>query len=191
VVGVVTSTSLMVLAPAAERAAGLAREHPQLSVGLHFVDERLDQPARRFARQLARFRELIGRDPTHVDSHHHVHMRRMATFRELARPLRVPLRGDGQVRYIGGFWGQSEDRRPRREQVSVARLIELVRTQAGGGFSELGCHPGRVTPALISSYLDERATELTTLTAPGLRAQLQELGVQLVSYNAWVGLSTG
>ena len=189
--GVVTSTSLMVLAPAAERAARLARDQPRLSVGLHVVDERLDQPAREFERQLERFRELIGRDPTHVDSHHHVHMRRLDTFRELVAPLGVPLRGAGQVCYIGGFWGQSEDRATRSERVSVGHLIELVRAHAGDGLTELGCHPGRVTAELTSSYRDERATELVTLTEPGLADALARLGMQLVSYHAWVGLSTG
>ena len=37
--GVLTSTSLMVTAPAAPQAAELAKSHPQLSVGLHFVDD--------------------------------------------------------------------------------------------------------------------------------------------------------
>src|SRR5437899_5483213 len=34
--GIVTSASLMVLMPAAAQAAAYAREHPSLSVGLHF-----------------------------------------------------------------------------------------------------------------------------------------------------------
>ena len=98
--GIVTSTSLMVGRPAAADAARLAREYSALSVGLHYEEDgpEIDEPghaARTFAAQLARFRELTGAEPTHVDSHHHVHMTRMSTFAPLVAPLGVPLRGDG------------------------------------------------------------------------------------------------
>ena len=44
------------------------------------------------------------------------------------------------------------------------------------------CHPARVIGDFRSSYLDERAVELATLTEPGLRQEVEALGVQLVSY---------
>lgn len=182
----------MVLAPAAQAAAHAASAHPALSVGLHFVDDTpaLDDPAHaeaEFARQLERFRELTGRDPTHVDSHHHVHTtaRRLQTFRKLTAPLGVPLRTAGLVRYIGGFYGQ-----PRRGQSDPARvtrphLLHLVATEASDGFSELGCHPARLTGDFSSSYLRERQLELATLTEPGLREELEQLGVGLGNYHDW------
>lgn len=191
--GVVTSTSLMVNRPAAKEAAKLARQHPALSVGLHFDEEEgveLDDPgqaASAFASQLERFRRLIGRDPTHVDSHHHVHAskERMATFSELVAPLAMPLRHDGQVAYLGGFWGQRE---PGITELSCIRresLLELIAAEAGEGFSEIGCHPARVTGDFRSSYLKERAIELETLTEPGLREEIEALGTKLVSFHAW------
>jgi predicted glycoside hydrolase/deacetylase ChbG (UPF0249 family) len=84
--GIVTSASLMVAVPGSEEAADLAREVPALSVGLHssFQDEKgqpiaalPDPGACRTAleAQVNRFRELPGRRPTHLDSHHHVHVR--------------------------------------------------------------------------------------------------------------------
>jgi predicted glycoside hydrolase/deacetylase ChbG (UPF0249 family) len=105
-----TTTSFMVTGRAAQGAAALSREHPDLSVGLHWdvkgEDEREflieDERAVRddFARQLECFRELIGRDPTHVDSHKDVHRDRqespLALFCELVEPLGVPLRGRRQ-----------------------------------------------------------------------------------------------
>ena len=47
--GIVTSTSLMVDAAGAAYAVSRAREHPGLSVGLHFVDDTpaLDEPGAR------------------------------------------------------------------------------------------------------------------------------------------------
>jgi chitin disaccharide deacetylase len=191
--GIVTSTSLMVDAPAAEYAVGLAAEHPRLSIGLHFVDDTpaLDEPghaAREFARQLQRFRALMGREPTHVDSHHHVHVKRMPTFRPLAEPLGVPLRGGGQVRYLGAFFAHPQPGVIDHERIREPFLLRLLGdVPAGDGFVELGCHPGRVTEELHSSYAGEREIELATLTEPGLAARIEALGLTLASYLDWPG----
>jgi predicted glycoside hydrolase/deacetylase ChbG (UPF0249 family) len=136
---------------------------------------------------LERFRELSGRDPTHVDSHHHVHRDegRTATFEHLVAPLGVPLRRDGRVAYVGGFWGQWEPGVTDLKYLSREFLLELVRTETVEGWTELACHPARVTGDFSSSYLEERAVELATLTEPGLRADVEQLGVELVSYNDW------
>lgn len=196
--GIVTSTSLMVCRPAARHAAELARLHTGLSVGLHFEEEGSvdlndpEQARQAFAAQLDRFRSLVGHDPTHVDSHHHVHSEgeRMNTFRELVAPLGVPLRGDGQVAYIGGFWAQWEPGVTNLEYVSRPFLRHLVDTEVGDGFTELACHPADVTGDFSSSYLDERAVELRTLTSPGLRRELEALGIRLVSYRDWARAQT-
>src|SRR5947209_6880245 len=85
--GIVSSASLMVRQPAAEEAAELSREHPGLAVGMHLdfgewayrngewvqmyevvSGRNADGVAAEFQRQLARFRELMGRNPTHIDS---------------------------------------------------------------------------------------------------------------------------
>jgi predicted glycoside hydrolase/deacetylase ChbG (UPF0249 family) len=192
--GIVTSTSLMVLEAAAVGGARAAAGCEDLSVGLHFVQEHntdLDDPrqtARSFHRQLERFRELTGHDPTHVDSHHHVHSRaptRLATFSELVEPLGVPLRGDGRVAYIGGFWAQSELGVTELRNVSRRFLLRLIATDVLDGFTELACHPALINGDFDSSYLNERAVELATLTGPGLREEVDALGAELVSYHAW------
>ncbi|MGO9887117.1 MAG: ChbG/HpnK family deacetylase [Solirubrobacteraceae bacterium] len=189
--GILTSTSLMVDLPAAADAVRLAREHPALSVGLHYVEDgrEIDEPghaARTFAAQLERFRELTGAEPTHVDSHHHVHLTRMSTFRPLVAPLGVPLRGDGRVAYLGGFYAQPHRGVVELERVRAPFLLELLADDdIGADFSELGCHPARVTPDLVSSYTPEREVELATLTEPGLRSLIEDLGFALASYHDW------
>jgi chitin disaccharide deacetylase len=190
--GVVTSTSLMVLRPGAEDAVRLAQRHPSLSVGLHFDGDDLalddaDRAARAFAAQLERFRQLVGASPTHVDSHHHVHASagRLAIFSELVAPLDIPLRHDGRVRYLGGFWGQAEGGATALNQITREALLRLIRSEAADGFSEIGCHPGRVTGDVRSSYLDEREAELQTLTGSGLQEEIAAAGVELVSYRDW------
>src|SRR6266705_1438355 len=81
--GVVTSTSLMVTGRAVAEAVSMSRDHPALSVGLHWdvwgEDEREfdleDHGAVRdeFRRQVEEFHRLLGRMPTHVDTHRHAH----------------------------------------------------------------------------------------------------------------------
>jgi predicted glycoside hydrolase/deacetylase ChbG (UPF0249 family) len=189
--GILTSTSLMVDGAGAERAAALAHDHPRLSVGLHFVDDtpELDEPghaAREFAAQLARFRELMGSEPTHVDSHHHVHMKRMPTFVPLVEPLGVPLRGDGRVPYLGEFYAQPTPGLVDLDRIREPFLLGLIGAVGeAAGFIELGCHPGRVTDELRSSYVREREIELEVLTHPNLPAKLEALGFVLASYRDW------
>jgi predicted glycoside hydrolase/deacetylase ChbG (UPF0249 family) len=191
--GIVTSTSLMVDAPGAGHAVGLARDHPGLSIGLHFVDDTpaLDQPghaAREFARQLGRFRELMGREPTHVDSHHHVHVTRMPTFAPLVEPLGVPLRGDGRVPYLGAFYAHPQPGVVEHDRIREPFLLQLLgEIDSDDGIVELGCHPGRVTGELHSSYRGEREIEIETLTDPGLPARIEALGLTLASFADWPG----
>ena len=193
--GIVTSASLMVTASAAEEAAALARDHPALSIGLHWdVFGEEDRPfdtddvaavRDEFARQLDAFHGLIGRAPTHVDSHQHVHRYEhlVAVFAELVEPLGVPLRGDGRVRYVGGFYAQWEWGVTNLEHVHVPFLERLLREEVGEGWTELGCHPGYPAPGFRSVYGDdERAAEARTLTDPHVRETIDELDVALVSY---------
>jgi len=188
--GVVTSTSLMVDAPAAATASALAARHPALSVGLHFVDSAscdLDHPPAARAeieRQLERFRMLVGADPTHLDSHHHVHLEgdRLVVFAGAARTLGVPVRGGGAVRYVGDFYGQGDHGANDLTRVSPEHLDWLLINEVDTGATEISCHPAAGLEGLRSSYATERMVELRTLTEPGLRRRVAAQGIRLVGY---------
>src|SRR5262249_6061211 len=112
--------------------------------------------------QLDAFRALAGRDPTHVDSHQHVHDSEPAAsaIAALADEVGVPLRGRA-LRYDGSFYGQTGRGEPYPEGITADRLAALI---AGlpAGWTELGCHPGEgVGPE--SSYASERELELRAL----------------------------
>ena len=194
--GVVRSTSLMVDGPAAEAAAELARDHPTLSIGLHFVeppgvdidDDRALE--RVLDAQLERFVAEIGAEPTHLDSHHHVHLtrRRADVFSAAAERLGVPVRRVGPVVFIGGFYGQWEPGVTDLTHVSRSYLLELVATEATAGISELGCHPATDVEGLRSSYAAERVVEFETLTSPGLAADIAALGVELIGFKDPTGV---
>jgi chitin disaccharide deacetylase len=191
--GIVTSASLMVERPAAEEAARLSREHPALSVGLHWDHEAAGERVnlkdaaaleRELERQVERFVALVGGPPTHLDSHWHVHDREPARtcFRALADRLGVPLRGAGPVAHVGGFYAQWEWKVTRLDYVGVEFLCRLLREEVVGAWTELGCHPGYVQPELRSVYLHEREKEVRTLTDPRVKATVEEEGIALVGF---------
>jgi predicted glycoside hydrolase/deacetylase ChbG (UPF0249 family) len=193
--GIVTSASLMVRYPAAAEAADYARSHRELGVGLH-VDlgewqygdggwhavYELEPTADEVQRQLEQFRRLVGEDPTHIDSHQHVHREEPAASvcRDLARRLAVPVRHFGSSRYLGAFYGQTEDGSALHENVSVDGLVGLIESLPEG-VTELCCHPGE-PEGLASAYLYERKLELETLCHPRVQAAIDEQGVELCSF---------
>jgi predicted glycoside hydrolase/deacetylase ChbG (UPF0249 family) len=192
--GVVTSASLMVTGRAVREAVSMSRDLRALAVGLHWdvcgEDERAfdldDVGAARdeFRRQLDLFHRLMGRLPTHVDSHRHVHREEhlMPHFREWVAPLGVPLRDDGRVHYVGGFYAQWEWRVTNLEYVGVPFLQQILREEVPAGWTEVSCHPGYRSPDYTSVYLAEREQEVRTLTDPRVRQTIEELGLHLVSY---------
>jgi predicted glycoside hydrolase/deacetylase ChbG (UPF0249 family) len=164
--GIVTSASLMVGREAAADAAEALAAHPDLAVGLHLEPDGCRE-------QLQRFRELVGREPTHLDSHKHVHESEpvAAVAEAIAAELAVPLR-NRTIRYEGGFYG--------REAITVDHLTKLIE-DLPPGWTEIGCHPA-AGPVPSSSYDAERQIELATLRDPGVKSLLNVTSVQLCSY---------
>jgi predicted glycoside hydrolase/deacetylase ChbG (UPF0249 family) len=201
--GILTSTSLMVTGRAVREAVALSGEHPDLAIGLHFdlfgEDERefdtSDLPAVRseFERQLDAFHQLMGRLPTHVDSHRHVHREEqlMPLIAELVEPLEVPLRGDGRVRFVGHFYAQWEWKVTNLEYVSVPFLIQMLREKVPEGWTEFSCHPGYRSPDYTAVYLAEREHEARTLTDPRVRRAVDDEGIRLASYAHYLAHARG
>src|SRR6266404_946987 len=200
--GIVTSASLMVRWPAALDAAAYARKNTSLTLGLHFDfgewlyedgrwwklyevvrEEDVEAVKEEAWRQLDDFRRLTVNDPTHLDSHQHVHRRKALepVFLDIAGRLDVPLRGcDSRVRYYGGFYGQDDTGNSFPEFVQVDVLIKTLE-RLPDGFTELGCHPGYAGD-LESMYCAERALEVETLCDPRVRAALGSNGIELCSF---------
>jgi predicted glycoside hydrolase/deacetylase ChbG (UPF0249 family) len=200
--GIVTSASLMVRWEAAPAAAAYAREHPGLSLGLHvdlgewtyrggewiplYEVTTLDVSATvnaEIERQFQEFRSLVGSDPTHIDSHQHVHRSEpvYSILMPLAQELEVPLRGhDPTISYIGAFYGQTGDGTPLPDAIGVTALIKILNALPTG-VSELGCHPGRGDD-VNSMYRGERMEELQVLCDPRIREVIAEKKIRLISF---------
>jgi predicted glycoside hydrolase/deacetylase ChbG (UPF0249 family) len=198
--GIVTSASLMVRQAAAPAATEEAAAHPDLAIGLHvdlgewiyasgewaqaYLHCDTDDAAAVEAEcraQLERFRALLGRDPTHLDSHQHVHESEPArgVAEALAAELGVPLRNRA-VRYEGGFYGQSGKGEPFPEGIAPERLIGLIEALPPG-WTEIGCHPA-AGPVPTSSYDAERQVELQSLCDPRIKDLLNVSDVHLCSF---------
>ncbi len=200
--GVVTSASLMVRQPAAGEAAEYARKNSSLSVGLHLdlgewtlrdgewvqayevvpADD-CDATGREVARQLAEFRRLLGRDPTHLDSHQHLHRHQPLNeiVRALGEELQVPVRDfTPGITYRGDFYGQGHKCAPFPEGISVANLLDILR-DLPSGITELSCHPG-ADSELDSSYRAERLLEVKSLCDSRLRDALRDWSIALIPF---------
>lgn len=205
--GIVTSTSLMVRWPGAIEAASYALAHPALGVGLHLdfgewtnrdgewvalYEVVPSGDAERIAAeadcQLALFRSLLKRDPTHIDSHQHVHREEPArsVAIAMARQLGVPLRHFGDtISYCGEFYGQTEEGAPYPAGVSPERLLSVI-AALPEGVTELACHPGYATD-LDTQYREQRLHELRSLCDRSVREAIVARGIQLCSFGSWKG----
>jgi chitin disaccharide deacetylase len=201
--GVVTSASLMVRWPAASAAVAAAKTWPAFSIGLH-VDlgewryregawhvcyQRLPigdagAVAAEIDAQLAAFLAVVGRGPTHLDSHQHVHRREPVRRLMLERGERlgVPVRDLlGDVRYQGAFYGLDHDGQPNPDGISYEAFLAAV-NMLSEEVIEVGCHPAAEID-FESMYTSERLDELRTLCDPRLRTALSDGGFELASFH--------
>jgi predicted glycoside hydrolase/deacetylase ChbG (UPF0249 family) len=141
--------------------------------------------------QLDMFRGLVGRLPTHLDSHHHSHRHPavLDALIEVAREHRLPVRASSSAVarrlrdtgvpttgvFVERFFG---------DQAELDVLLEILDGLPEGS-AELMCHPARVDDELRagSSYAEPRARELTTLCAPEARERLERRGIRLATFS--------
>ena len=200
--GIVTSASLMVRYPAAAAAANYARNNNKLGIGLHidlgewiFLEgdwkplyevvsiNNIKAVEDEITQQLNSFYKLMGRNPTHIDSHQHVHKREYLrpVFLELAGNLNIPLRHySEQVMYCGSFYGQLENSSPFHEAIFVNALKNIISGLAVG-ITELACHPGLIDD-IRTMYRIERGIEVDTLCDPSIRQAIADNHIELCNF---------
>ena len=186
--GIVTSTTALVNGQAIDHAVQLSRDEPSLAIGMHFVltmgkpltampgltrdgvlgkwiwqlaEEDalpLEEITQELASQYLRFIELFGRKPTHLDSHHHVHM----------FPQIFPI--------VARFYG---------EEISEALFLQVLddASHRGDRSLEVMCHPAFIDNTIRqSAYCFPRLTELDVLTSASLKGAIAQRGYRLGSY---------
>lgn len=147
--------------------------------------------------QLEIFVSLVGRLPTHLDSHHHSH-RHPAVLDALtlvAREHRLPLRRSSEAiaARLAGEGLATTDRFVERFFDSAATLPvlhEILRdAAAAGGTTEVMCHPGHPDDALRreSGYAEAREREIAVLCDPSARALADELALRRLRFDQACG----
>jgi chitin disaccharide deacetylase len=134
-------------------------------------------------KQLAAFRQLTGRDPTHLDSHQHVHDNDPSAtiVRALADDLGIPLRNHGtRIRHRGDLYGRGAAGEILPHAITVENLIDILR-DLEPGITELNCHPGKGND-LDSDYGEEREEEVQVLCDPRVRDAIAREGILLCNF---------
>jgi len=180
----------------------LAHHLPRLDVG---------ELAAEWRAQVERFRAVTGRQPDHLDAHHHVAYWAPALFQlflELAREqrcaIRLPSGAEAEqvdpdlpagllqplAQWAGPLLEASRPRHPDHLDSSfygpgatLAGLLDRL-AQLPPGTTELMCHPGYADAALLegSSYNLQRESELAILTHPQTLARVRERGLRLIPF---------
>jgi predicted glycoside hydrolase/deacetylase ChbG (UPF0249 family) len=150
-----------------------------------------DEALAEYRAQLARARALLGRGPTHLDSHHWLHDEPALEWAitTLAREAGLPVRphDDAQRDRLRAAGIPTVDHYRRDFQhaghVDIAALERII-GDLGDGVTELGCHPGEPDAELAatSTYASLRSDELATLTDRRAKAALAREGITLTGY---------
>jgi predicted glycoside hydrolase/deacetylase ChbG (UPF0249 family) len=208
--GILTATTLMATGAAFDHAVQLARESPELDVGVHLVlvgSEGYPATVARLLGSLSRIRiydELArqigkvvdaGIRPTHLDTHKHTHLLPpvLGAVARLAEEFKIPW----VRRPLAGLFQGVLARHGCRTtdhfagfaltgRYDAARLAKLIR-QLPEGVTEFMCHPGFCTDELRAAATrlkESRRQELDALTSPEVRAALKESNVVLSRYDA-------
>jgi predicted glycoside hydrolase/deacetylase ChbG (UPF0249 family) len=178
--------------------ASPAEAVPHLAPLGHFVRNAQELPdripeeeiGRELEAQLALFRDLAGKPPSHLDSHHHaaLHISVAPVFTAVAKERGLPVRASSgralaQLRqeklrvpdyFLESFYGSGAT------LANLKFILEHLRE----GVSELMCHPGHPDEALLkaSTYAQERAQEVAVLCDPSIREALAAAGIALITF---------
>ncbi|GAA3403193.1 carbohydrate deacetylase [Paenibacillus hodogayensis] len=213
--GLVSSTSLLPNMPGFLHAVALARKIPTLGVGLHvnltigkalspketvaslvnpdgtFSDRRREWREDEIERELGlQYGKLTsaGLLPTHLDSHHHIHLEVPAVhsaMRKLGRLHRIPVRLHP--------WAERDPEDPRTTDFlildtfdtidGVERLLAHLQSLPEG-CTEIMCHPSAPDTRMPSRFAwqAEQSTELGALTDPRVLEAARHPSVALIHF---------
>ena len=174
--GIVTSTSVMVNATAANEAKDLTK-YPDLSVGLHFELKEVADVEAELKRQIEKFVAIVGKMPDHLDTHkrHTTDEGIKEVLEEYAKEHNLPVR-NFNAKHIGSFGINSND-------ASVAQLERSI-DEATDENNELMTHCGYSDDYLRehSSYNDPREQELASICDQSVKDYLAEQDIKLINW---------
>ncbi len=208
--GILTSTTVMMNMPYASFALKQAQNFPDLGVGVHLnitigkpltqmscVDENgyflrrdkyennqpkvnQDELYKEWKMQIEKYIEIVGHLPTHLDSHHHVHMLpwHIEVAKRLANEYNVPLR---QREKVMDPYARCDDTF-EKDHVTYEYLKSII--NCNDETIEIMCHPGLIDQRLydISSYNLPRMKELEILTSKEIKDFISKSNIKLINF---------
>ncbi|MFV0380054.1 MAG: chitin disaccharide deacetylase [Anaerorhabdus sp.] len=207
--GVLTSTTMMMNAPALDHAVALMKEN-DLNVGIHLVatmfkpltnakslttENGLFDKAKMFDKnatineeelynewvaQIELFIKKTGRKPSHIDSHHHIHLEEKCreTTLKLSKKYQLQVRAvDSEfgenILFVDNFYG---------DNITIDSVKEIIENS---GVIEMMSHPAFIDNGLVNatSYSMKRKDELDLLLSNEIKELLNDKKVSLISYN--------
>lgn len=176
---------------------GLTRENGELGKWIWEMGEAgtlpLDEIKHELACQFARFIELFGRLPTHLDSHHHVHMipQIFPIVEAFAKEKGIAIRIDrddlrkGEMQLQGAKSSQGFDSGFYGDAISETLFLETLErsSERNEQSLEIMCHPSFIDNTILASkYCYPRLAEMDVLTSGSLRKAIAERGYRLGSF---------
>lgn len=205
--GVLNSTTALVGSPYINHAANLAKEYPNLGIGIHLsidfckcfskldsileedgnlkrVDENtlisVEDVLAEWELQIEEFQKIFGYFPTHFDSHHHAHLLQNEcnqAIKVLKEKYNIPVRGLDDAYLIDDFYDTN---------VSIENLIEYVNKckDVDYKYREIMIHNSFCDLDLIeaTSYNTKRMDEHRIITSSEFKQFLSSEGIKICSY---------
>lgn len=209
--GILTSTTIMANMPGFDHAVELAKQHPEMHIGVHLnltCYKPLLQTHKTLVTETGYFRNQLDIDVydeeemyqeleaqiekvlaagikiDHLDSHHHIHTteKLRTVIKRLLEKYPYPIRG--------GFVYENDVKKSElimafyNEGVSLESFEQIVKGMEDGKTYDLMCHPAYIDKVLTSmtSYYMKRIEELDIICKEECKTLLEKEKVKLVSY---------
>jgi len=135
--------------------------------------------------QIEKFIEIMGKKPTHIDSHHHVHMEEahLPIALKLAKEYDVPLRLKKEIddydfqfaKLIPNFYDSN---------ATINYFLDMNPMEVEDEICELMCHPSFLDDRLLSlsSYAKPRTIEMVVLRSQEVKSWIKEKNIELINF---------
>jgi len=168
----------------------------------HLTSLNMDEVKQEWRSQIEAFVEAAGRNPTHLDSHHHASYFSPQLFhgmlvlaKEYDCPIRFPFNNvpselEETYKHVPNLIQEFNPRRPDTffvnfydKAATKEDLLHII-NNVNDGTSEVMCHPGYVDDAFAkeSVYNFQRERELKILTDPSVKEAIESNNIQLITF---------
>ena len=176
--GILTSTTCMMNMPFAKFALDQAKNYPD-----HQPHADPEELYTEWKAQIEKFIEIAGKKPTHIDSHHHVHLlpQHQEVVIKLAREYDLPIRQRDQI--IDNYEYVRCNDQMYDDLITYDFMSNSMKVDEET--LEYMCHPAYVDQRLydMTSYCLPRMKELALLRSEEMKNFIKDNNIQLINYS--------